>query len=127
MASNYPDNFDDFPTITADKLLSDEVGGRAHRRLHNDLGEAVMALQVALGTKPGGRHPSVLRAVQAAMGPLYGGSGANTAKWRAALQRVRTSPTGRARIICAGTSNTFGWGPATTATMNWPELLRQNI
>lgn len=60
-------------------------------------------------------------------GPLYGGSGANTAKWRAALQRVRTSPTGRARIICAGTSNTFGWGPATPATMNWPELLRQNI
>ena len=60
-------------------------------------------------------------------GPLYGGSGANTAKWRAALQRVRTSPTGRARIICVGTSNTFGWGPATPATMNWPELLRQNI
>lgn len=69
----------------------------------------------------------VLPSAAGGSGPLYGGSGANTAKWRAALQRVRTSPTGRARIICAGTSNTFGWGPATPATMNWPELLRQNI
>lgn len=59
--------------------------------------------------------------------PLRGGSGANTEKWRTALKRVRQSATGKARIICVGTSNTYGWGPSDPSTMNWPELLRQNI
>ena len=60
MASNYPGSFDSFPTITADKLMSDTVGGRAHRALHNDLGDAVEAVQAELGTNPSAAFATVV-------------------------------------------------------------------
>lgn len=59
MASNYPGAFDSFPTITADKLLSDAVGGRAHRAMHNDMGDVIEAMQ-AVGLNPSGQAATVV-------------------------------------------------------------------
>lgn len=49
MASSYPSGLDSFPTITADKLLSDAVGGRTHRAMHNDLGGTIYVDWIAVG------------------------------------------------------------------------------
>lgn len=59
MASSYPGAFDSFPTITADKLLSDAVGGRAHRAMHNDMGDVIEAMQAELGLNPSGQAATV--------------------------------------------------------------------
>lgn len=58
--------------------------------------------------------------------PLLGKSGANEARWREALRTARRGGKA-ARILCVGTSNTFGWGPSDPATMNWPALLARNL
>ncbi len=60
MASSYPGAFDSFPTITADKLLSDTVGGRAHRAMHNDMGDVIEAMQAELGLNPSGQAATVV-------------------------------------------------------------------
>ena len=48
MASNYPGSLDSFDTIASDKKTSDTVGGRTHRQMHNDLGDAIEAVQAEL-------------------------------------------------------------------------------
>ena len=60
MASSYPSGFDAFPTITADKLLSDVVGGRAPRAMHNELGDVIEAMQAELGLNPSGQAATVV-------------------------------------------------------------------
>lgn len=57
--------------------------------------------------------------------PLRGKSAVNEKKWRDALLRAQQG--GKARILCLGTSNTYGWGPSTPATMNWPKLLSEKL
>ena len=59
MASNYPGSLDSFDTIASDKKTSDVVGGRTHRDMHNDLGDAIEAVQAELGTDPAGAYATV--------------------------------------------------------------------
>ena len=59
MASNYPGSLDSFDTIASDKKTSDSVGGRTHRQMHNDLGDAIEAVQTELGTTPSGTFSTV--------------------------------------------------------------------
>ena len=59
MASTYPGSLDSFTTIASDKKTSDSVGGRTHRDMHNDLGDAVEAVQAELGTDPAGSFSTV--------------------------------------------------------------------
>ena len=59
MASSYPGSLDSFTTIASDKKTSDSVGGRTHRDMHNDLGDAVEAVQAELGTDPAGGSATV--------------------------------------------------------------------
>ena len=59
MASNYPGSLDSFDTIASDKKTSDAVGGRTHRAMHNDLGDAIEAVQTELGTDPAGAFATV--------------------------------------------------------------------
>ena len=59
MASNYPSSLDSFDTIASDKKTSDAVGGRTHRQMHNDLGDAIEAVQSELGTNPSGSDATV--------------------------------------------------------------------
>ena len=59
MASNYPGSLDSFDTIASDKKTSDSVGGRTHRQMHNDLGDAIEAVQTELGTTPSGSYDTV--------------------------------------------------------------------
>ena len=59
MASNYPGSLDSFDTIASDKKTSDAVGGRTHRQMHNDLGDAIESVQTELGTNPSGSESTV--------------------------------------------------------------------
>lgn len=59
MASNYPGSLDSFDTIASDKKTSDSVGGRTHRQMHNDLGDAIEAIETELGTDPAGAYSTV--------------------------------------------------------------------
>ena len=59
MASTYPGGLDSFDTIASDKKTSDAVGGRTHRQMHNDLGDAIEAVQAELGTDPAGSYATV--------------------------------------------------------------------
>ena len=59
MASNYPGSLDSFDTIASDKKTSDAVGGRTHRQMHNDLGDAIEAVQAELGSNPSGPYDTV--------------------------------------------------------------------
>ena len=59
MASTYPGSLDSFDTIASDKKTSDAVGGRTHRDMHNDLGDAIEAVQTELGTDPAGVYATV--------------------------------------------------------------------
>ena len=73
MASNYPGSLDSFDTIASDKKTSDAVGGRTHRQMHNDLGDAIEAVQTELGTNPSGSHDTVkdrLEAIEAGSGEI---------------------------------------------------------
>lgn len=56
---------------------------------------------------------------------VIGHSAQNLNYWREAMLTARKG--GRARVLCIGTSNTYGWGPSDPATMNWPYLLMQNL
>jgi hypothetical protein len=59
VASNYPGSLDSFDTIASDKKTSDAVGGRTHRAMHNDLGDAIESVQTELGTNPSGSYATV--------------------------------------------------------------------
>jgi hypothetical protein len=59
VASSYPGSLDSFDTIASDKKTSDAVGGRTHRQMHNDLGDAIEAVQAELGTDPAGAYATV--------------------------------------------------------------------
>jgi len=59
VASSYPGSLDSFDTIASDKKTSDAVGGRTHRQMHNDLGDAIEAVQTELGTDPAGASATV--------------------------------------------------------------------
>ena len=68
MASNYPGSLDSFDTIASDKKTSDAVGGRTHRQMHNDLGDAIEAVQGELGTNPSGSYDTVKARIEAIEG-----------------------------------------------------------
>lgn len=59
MASNYPAGLDTFDTIDADDRMSDQVGGRRHRDMHNGVNDAVEAVQAELGVDPAGSAATV--------------------------------------------------------------------
>jgi hypothetical protein len=68
VASNYPGSLDSFDTIASDKKTSDAVGGRTHRQMHNDLGDAIEAVQGELGTNPSGSYDTVKARIEAIEG-----------------------------------------------------------
>jgi hypothetical protein len=59
VATNYPGSLDTFDTIASDKKTSDSVGGRTHRDMHNDVADALEAVQAELGTDPAGTFATV--------------------------------------------------------------------
>ena len=59
MASTYPTSADSFTAVTADTKTSAEVGGRTHSEMHNDLGDAVEAIQTEMGATPSGAYATV--------------------------------------------------------------------
>lgn len=59
MATNYPGSLDTFDTIAADKKTSETVGGRTHRDMHNDVADALEAVQAELGVDPAGSYSTV--------------------------------------------------------------------
>lgn len=54
MSDPYPDDIDLFSTIPAGTRQADAVGGRTHRQIHNDVGDAVEALEAQLGVRGSG-------------------------------------------------------------------------
>lgn len=127
MATNYPGGLDSFSNPGS----NDPLNSPSHSAAHTNVYDALEAIEAELGTNPSGSDATVaarLSAIEAGTNlasPLYGTSGVNAAKWRTALRRVRRG--GNARIVCVGTSNTFGWGPTDPATMNYPALLAGNL
>ena len=142
MASNYPGSLDSFDTIASDKKTSDSVGGRTHRQMHNDLGDAIEAVQTELGTDPAGASATVKarfdvieanewvttaridgEAVTAAK--LAAGLAPRLPEWRAALASALTG--GKARVSCVGDSWTFGFAATDKWEDGFPNLLRRKL
>ena len=126
MASNYPGSLDSFDTIASDKKTSDSVGGRTHRQMHNDLGDAIEAVQAELGTDPAGDYATVK--ARLAANPFVGsgtGSPEGAVTGSPGQQWLQTNATTDVKgwILwrkASGTGNT-GWvvGPeADTGTRN---------
>lgn len=106
MASSYPGAFDSFPTITADKLLSDAVGGRAHRAMHNDMGDVIEAMQAELGLNPSGAAATVaarLNNANTVNVKDYGATGNGSTDDSAAIRSALTAGAGKTVVFPAGT------------------------
>lgn len=71
MATSYPGGLDDFAEITSQRQ-DQAVGGRDHRQMHNDLGDAVEAIQTELGTDPAGSSDTVKARIAAAETAISG-------------------------------------------------------
>ena len=126
MASNYPGSFDSFPTITADKLMSDTVGGRAHRGMHNDMGDVIEAMQAELGLNPSGQAATVAARLdnQTVVNVKdYGAAGNDTTDDTTAIQNALSAGAGKTVYVPPGTykitdyltvsANTLVTGPGT--------------
>lgn len=59
MPSNYPGAPDDFAEVGPDDTTTTVVGGRTHRQSHNDMGDAIEAVQIELGATPSGDATTV--------------------------------------------------------------------
>lgn len=59
MPSSYPTGFDNFATVDPTDTTTTVVGGRTHRASHNDMGDAIEAVQAELGATPSGSAASV--------------------------------------------------------------------
>ena len=59
MAITYPGAVDAFPPIGTEVNTNDTVGSRTHRDMHNDLGDAVVAIETELGVNPSGTEATV--------------------------------------------------------------------
>ncbi len=59
MTSGYPGAFDAFAEVGPADTMTTAVGGRTHRQAHNDMGDAIEALQAELGLTPSGDAASV--------------------------------------------------------------------
>ena len=106
MASSYPAAFDSFPTITADKLLSDAVGGRAHRAMHNDMGDVIEAMQAELGLNPSGQAATVVARLdnQTVVNVKdYGAAGNDTTDDTTAIQNALSAGAGKTVYVPPGT------------------------
>jgi hypothetical protein len=126
VATNYPASLDTFDSIASDKKTSDSVGGRTHRDMHNDLGDAIEAVQAELGTDPAGDYATVK--ARLAANPFIGsgtGSPEGAVTGSPGQQWLQTNATTDVKgwILwrkASGTGNT-GWvvGPeADTGTRN---------
>lgn len=59
--------------------------------------------------------------------PLHGSSADNLRHWRDAVDAVITGQPATARILCMGTSITYGWGADNADTDNYPYLLTKML
>lgn len=58
---------------------------------------------------------------------LHGSSAANLRHWQNALDAVITGAPATARVMCMGTSTTYGWGADDPAIDNYPALLLKQL
>lgn len=64
MATSYPSGLDSFTAITTENQ-SDSVGGRTHKAMHNDVNDAVEAIEAELGVDPAGSEATVVARLDA--------------------------------------------------------------
>ena len=126
MASNYPGSLDSFDTIASDKKTSDTVGGRTHRDMHNDLGDAIEAIEAELGTDPSGGSATV-KARLDAIGTVGTGSPEGVVTAAPGSTWLQTDATTDVKgwlrwIKATGTGNT-GWVVGPEADTGWRSLL----
>ena len=122
MASNYPGSLDSFDTIASDKKTSDSVGGRTHRDMHNDLGDAIEAIEAELGTDPSGGSATV-KARLDAIGTVGTGSPEGVVTAAPGSTWLQTDATTDVKgwlrwIKATGTGNT-GWVAGPEADTGW--------
>ena len=125
MASNYPGSLDSFDTIASDKKTSDAVGGRTHRQMHNDLGDAIEAIEAELGTDPSGGSATV-KARLDAIGTVGTGSPEGVVTAAPGSTWLQTDATTDVKgwlrwIKATGTGNT-GWVVGPEADTGWRNL-----
>ncbi|MFZ1361471.1 MAG: hypothetical protein WAS05_00855 [Candidatus Nanopelagicales bacterium] len=75
MATSYPGGLDEFDPLTpgpSGSKQSQIIGGRSHAEHHNDLGDAVEAIQAELGTDPAGSSDTVKARIAAAETAISG-------------------------------------------------------
>jgi hypothetical protein len=74
MPSSYPYGTDTFAVIPEDAKTSDKVGDRTHRDAHNDIADAIEAIQTELGFEPSGTYSSVRERLDANSGGTFDGT-----------------------------------------------------
>ena len=63
MATNYPAGLDAFPTVGAATPM--DTSGSEHDLLHNNMGDAIEALELELGAQPSGIFDSLVQRLDA--------------------------------------------------------------
>jgi hypothetical protein len=122
VATNYPGSLDSFDTIASDKKTSDSVGGRTHRQMHNDLGDALEAVQARVGLS-GASAPE--GAVTATPGTSYLQT-TSTVDVRGWLLWVKSGGTGNTGWV-AGPGADTGWRSLTPASGTSSDLLMRRV
>ena len=122
MASTYPGSLDAFTTIASDKKTSDSVGGRTHRDMHNDLGDAVEALQAAVGLSGTGAPEGVVTATPGTR-YLQTTSALDVKGW---IRWVKSGGSGSSGWI-AGPEADTGWRLVTPASGTASDLLIRRV
>ena len=132
MASSYPGSLDAFTTIASDKKTSDSVGGRTHRDMHNDLGDAIEAVQAELGTDPAGAYATVKARLDAH--PFIGsgtGSPEGAVTGSPGQQWLQTDGVDTKGWIlwrkATGTATNTGWIPGPEADTGWRNLAGETL
>lgn len=109
MSSLFPGSLDSFTLIPALTKLGDIIGARTHRQSHNDLGDAVEALEAKLG----------IGAATAVNNSALVGTGAGTSTWaQIPMTALATNSVSVRPAAAAGSTNPTTTNTATAALAN---------